>query len=82
MNNELDEVVVQDVSDEALELAAGLALLLGADTPLDVGVHEKSLSNDRSMFVQIFSGVSQQKEFFLERPLGRLGTSAKSPFQP
>ena len=23
MNNELDEVVVQDVSDEALELAAG-----------------------------------------------------------
>ena len=25
MNNELDEVVVQDVSDEALELAAGSA---------------------------------------------------------
>ncbi len=32
MNIELDEVVVQDVSDDALEMAAGGALAQGGDT--------------------------------------------------
>ena len=32
MNIELDEVVVQDVSDDALELAAGGALAQGGST--------------------------------------------------